>query len=673
MGIVYRASDPTIGREVALKVLAISNSSSEEGTSSPQEMFMREVRAAGRLAHPAIVTIYDAFDDPENQTSCIVMELVPGLTLERILESGQPLTNGQIINLVRQVADGLDYAHRHQVIHRDLKPANILITAAGRVKITDFGIAKVLAREGAARTVGIVGTPSYMSPEQVKGGDIDARTDIFSLGIILFRMLTGKKPFSGNTVEVMFKIVYEEPPAPSTLNSQLPPAYDQVIRKCLAKKREERYSSVRELVRDLGELQQGRPVQPAAVASGNAAAPQPAGATPAKPGPAAPAAAGQGTAMPVPQLSKAPSGAPSRTASAPPPRPAAPTTPDVPAPGAAPETQTARTLTLRVPNLAALSSEPTLPEAPAAASVPPAMAQAPLKTARPAPFASPPSQAQRPQPAAPPFTPQPPVAGPAAGAVKPPLSKSPIVLALACGVALAVIAGAGYWKYHRAGTAAAPQIAQPSPVPSATQAPAGQANSAPATTLEQAPAPPPEATASAASPLVKKAVVRKPKRAAVPPPHPAEPAAPVQPPPAATPAPTPPPATPSAEDIAKAEAARLAKLPRVVQVACSFDLKEATLVFSAGGQPIIEEYLRGKKIKEGFLGIKGSYQGTFSSNITLPAGTSQLSVRVSIKDGAKYLDKTIPMPPPGGFVPTLAIEVENEQLYLNWKGSSAGQ
>ena len=168
MGIVYKASDPTIGREVALKVLSLS-ASSEEGTNSPQEMFMREVRAAGRLAHPSIVTIHDAFDDQENQTSCIVMELVPGVTLEKILDSGRPLTIEQTLSIVRQVAEGLDYAHRNQVIHRDLKPANILVTEDGRAKITDFGIAKVLAREGVARTVGMMGTPSYMSPEQVKG------------------------------------------------------------------------------------------------------------------------------------------------------------------------------------------------------------------------------------------------------------------------------------------------------------------------------------------------------------------------------------------------------------------------------------------------------------------------------------------------------------------------
>ena len=222
-------------------------------------MFMREVRAAGRLTHPSIVTIFDAFDDDVNQTSCIVMELVPGVTLEKILESGKPPTIEQTLELIRQVGEALDYAHRNKVIHRDLKPANILVTDDGRAKITDFGIAKVLAREGVARTIGIMGTPSYMSPEQVRGGEIDARTDIFSLGIMIFTMLTGQKPFSGNTAAVMFKIVYEEPPLPSSVNPHLSPGHDYLVKKCLAKDRADRFSSVREMLTDLDDIQRGHP------------------------------------------------------------------------------------------------------------------------------------------------------------------------------------------------------------------------------------------------------------------------------------------------------------------------------------------------------------------------------------------------------------------------------
>ena len=162
MGVVYRASDPTASREVALKVLSLS-ASPEGGTDSPQRIFMREVQSAARLAHPSIVTIYDAFEDAETQSSCVAMEMVPGVTLEKILESPPLPTTEEIFNVVRQVAEGLDYAHQNQVIHRDLKPANILVTMDGRVKITDFGIAKVLARQSAATAPATATSPIHSS------------------------------------------------------------------------------------------------------------------------------------------------------------------------------------------------------------------------------------------------------------------------------------------------------------------------------------------------------------------------------------------------------------------------------------------------------------------------------------------------------------------------------
>ena len=258
MGVVYKASDPTIGRLVALKVLSLGPPA-EEGAPSAKDIFMREARAAGRLTHPSIVTIHDAFEDPESTLSCIVMEMVPGRTLERILQSGQGLTPEQALGMARQVAEGLDYAHQQQVIHRDLKPANILLTDDGRVKITDFGIAKITAREGAARTFGIMGTPSYMSPEQVTGGEVDARSDLFSLGIVLYLALTGQKPFVGDTAAVMFKIAYEDPVLPSTLNPRLSPGHDYLVLRCLAKDRAKRYSAAREFLDDLEDVENGRP------------------------------------------------------------------------------------------------------------------------------------------------------------------------------------------------------------------------------------------------------------------------------------------------------------------------------------------------------------------------------------------------------------------------------
>ncbi len=258
MGVVYKASDPTIDRLVALKVVALGTQA-EEGAPSPQEVFMREARAAGRLTHPAIVTVHDAFEDPETHSGCIVMEFVEGRTLEKVLLVEPALSVGRALEITRQAADALHYAHQHEVVHRDLKPANLLLTADGRVKITDFGIAKITGREGPPRTAGVVGTPSYMSPEQVIGGGVDARTDIFSLGIIQYIMLTGQKPFSGDTAAVMFKIVYEEPNPPSKLKAQLGSAHDYVVLRCLAKDRNKRYQSARELLCDLEDLQHGRP------------------------------------------------------------------------------------------------------------------------------------------------------------------------------------------------------------------------------------------------------------------------------------------------------------------------------------------------------------------------------------------------------------------------------
>ncbi len=480
MGIVYKAADPTIGRQVALKVLSF-DSSADEGTHSPQEMFMREVRAAGRLAHPSIVTIHDAFEDAETKSSCIVMELVPGKTLESILLSGHVKTVEQTLDLVRQVAEGLDYAHRHQVVHRDLKPANILVTEDGRIKITDFGIAKVLAREGVVRTVGVMGTPSYMSPEQVKGGEIDARADLFSLGIIFFLMLTGQKPFMGDTAAVMFKIVYENPALPSSVDPLLTPAHDYVVLKCLAKDRDKRYSSARELLNDLDDLQHGR--QPRSQA---AAVPAP---------------------VPASQV------------------PTAPPTVD-------------QTLATTVPILAAT---------------------APLQPAQPV---SPASRAPTPPPVAvrppQPVVPQP-VQEVEAEVPVAPRAKSntlPIILG-AVAVVLVTAAALGYWKYHQIMSAVVPppHIALLPPPP------------APPGSMTVEPVSPPAETE-------KKPVVNKPKQAAKPRPKAAAPApAAPQPAPIAEPPPKPVTPTPSVEATAKAEAAKLATVPRVVQLHCKHDLR----------------------------------------------------------------------------------------------------
>jgi serine/threonine protein kinase len=258
MGIVYKASDPTIGRLVAIKVLSLDPLDIEDKSADPQEIFMREARAAGRLSHPGIVTIHDALEDPETKKNYIVMEFIPGQTLENILIAGPPLTVEKCLDILRQIAEALDYAHKQNIIHRDLKPANILLTEDGRTKITDFGIAKIMAREGAKRTSSIMGTPSYMSPEQLTGGDIDARSDVFSLGILAYLILTGVKPFPGDTAAVMFKIVYEDPVPPSELKPGLGPGHDYLVLRSLVKNRTKRYASAREFLDDLDDVQNGR-------------------------------------------------------------------------------------------------------------------------------------------------------------------------------------------------------------------------------------------------------------------------------------------------------------------------------------------------------------------------------------------------------------------------------
>ncbi len=256
MGVVYKASDPTISRLVAIKVLSLGPTG--EGLPDAREIFLREARAAGRLSHPGIVTIHDALEDTETGSSYIVMEFVPGRTLESLLLSGSLTDVTRALEITRQIAEALDYAHREKVIHRDLKPANILLTEDGRSKITDFGIAKIAAREGALRSAAVMGTPSYMSPEQVKGKEIDNRTDLFSLGVILFMMLTGQKPFVGDTAAVMFKIVYEDAVPPSKLNPKLTLGHDYLALRCLAKEPKKRYSTAGEFLDDLRDVEEGR-------------------------------------------------------------------------------------------------------------------------------------------------------------------------------------------------------------------------------------------------------------------------------------------------------------------------------------------------------------------------------------------------------------------------------
>lgn len=245
MGIVYRAEDPKIGRQVAIKTLRLADKADDSEIAGLRERLMREAQSAGRLSHPGIVTVYDVGED--NGVAYIAMEFVEGRTFESYLREGlmQDLSFGAEVLL--QAAAALDYAHSKEVVHRDIKPANLMVTANNVTKIMDFGIARISSSQ-LTQTGTVMGTPSYMSPEQVRGQGLDGRSDQFSLGVIAYELLTGKKPFAGdNLTAVIFKIVSAEPAKVTDLCPWLVPQVDQVMARALAKKPEDRYANCRAL------------------------------------------------------------------------------------------------------------------------------------------------------------------------------------------------------------------------------------------------------------------------------------------------------------------------------------------------------------------------------------------------------------------------------------------
>ncbi|HLJ87576.1 MAG TPA: serine/threonine-protein kinase [Candidatus Angelobacter sp.] len=246
MGVVYRAQDPTIGRVVALKTMRLDVHGLDTG--EMLRRFRNEARAAGLLNHPNIVTIYDAGE--HDGIFYIAMEMVEGTTLHQVLSETRVLAPEEVIHVTRQIASGLDYAHRIGIVHRDIKPANIMITASGTAKIMDFGIAK--SGGSVTNTGQVLGTPNYMSPEQVKGKALDGRSDLFSLGVVLYEMVTGEKPFVGqNVTTIIYKIVNEIPITARDLDVTIHPGLSAVINKALAKSPDERYQSGAELMQDL--------------------------------------------------------------------------------------------------------------------------------------------------------------------------------------------------------------------------------------------------------------------------------------------------------------------------------------------------------------------------------------------------------------------------------------
>jgi hypothetical protein len=250
MGVVYKATDPVIGRPVAVKTIKLS----EEGTglTRPEllQRFQTEARAAGLLTHPNIVVIYDAGE--EDGLYYITMELVEGKSVQALLDAGHAFPLPRVLRIMEQACSALQFAHERNVVHRDIKPANIMLTADDTVKVTDFGTAKILQFGTVQQTAHVMGTPSYMSPEQVKGRAVDGRSDIFSLGVMLYEMITGEKPFPGQSITtVIYKIVNEDPVPPRQINPSIHPGISGAVMKALAKDPETRYQTCRELLEDL--------------------------------------------------------------------------------------------------------------------------------------------------------------------------------------------------------------------------------------------------------------------------------------------------------------------------------------------------------------------------------------------------------------------------------------
>lgn len=248
MGVVYQGFDPVIGRGVAIKTIKTEGLSPAEYREY-KARFHREAQAAGVLVHPNILTIYDFGED--EGTLYLAMELLSGKTLQQLLEERGMLPVDTIVPIFEQVGSALDRAHRHQVIHRDIKPGNIMVLDDGLVKVTDFGIAKLMSAS-MTRAGLVLGSPSYMSPEQIKGLPIDGRADIFSLGVVLYECLTGTKPFPGQNIStIIYKIIHEEPAYPPELDREFHPGIRHVINKALAKRPEDRYQTCREMTSDL--------------------------------------------------------------------------------------------------------------------------------------------------------------------------------------------------------------------------------------------------------------------------------------------------------------------------------------------------------------------------------------------------------------------------------------
>lgn len=248
MGVVYKAVDPLIDRVVAIKTINLGLALDEK--EEYEARFYQEAKAAGRLSHPNIVTIYDV--GRAGEIAYIAMEFLQGRELRQILNNDFALPVEEVLDIATQVATGLAYAHEYGIVHRDVKPSNIMVVRDGYVKITDFGIARMESAAIHTQTGLILGSPKYMSPEQVMGKHIDLRSDIFSLGVMLYEMLTGQPPFAGENVNaIMYQTLNLAPLSPSRLNVAVPEMLNFIVAKALAKDPNNRYQNARDFADDL--------------------------------------------------------------------------------------------------------------------------------------------------------------------------------------------------------------------------------------------------------------------------------------------------------------------------------------------------------------------------------------------------------------------------------------
>jgi serine/threonine protein kinase len=247
MGVVYRAEDPMLNRPVAIKTIIMSDDA--EARREYELRFYQEAKAAGGLNHPNLITIHDI--GREGDVVFMAMELLEGVDLRAMMQRGRvelPLA----VELLAQVADGLAYAHEHGVVHRDIKPGNVMVLAGQRAKVMDFGIARMRVSDLKTQTGAVVGSPKYMSPEQVRGTVADGRSDIFSLGIVLYEIAAGAAPFSApDSAQFMHQIATATPPPPSALNERLPRLIDLIAARALEKDPAARYQSAAEMAADL--------------------------------------------------------------------------------------------------------------------------------------------------------------------------------------------------------------------------------------------------------------------------------------------------------------------------------------------------------------------------------------------------------------------------------------